>query len=376
MTKKIWVRCLLILLAISTASAQSSTAVTAYMMLKASEQKEPYKTFLWTGENNGPVSLATRNWNRPLFELWGVSDRYPGTRGMPIPNVRPYNETDPGFVGPDGEEFGVEIEFNDRTILPRQTDSENVRFYTDFGQTNANEIGMTRAEIQIRTTLQKLDVEEGSTLWLGWSEKYTYLDKEKITTVFQFRNQPSDTVLAEKGFDAETISEISQNGYTSGGPAAGIITTPINGELHYKFSARVGTPFNWSVPNENTHTIAEPIKLNTWYDFIVEMKYSQQNDGAWRIWVFEHNDDAPQTYKVTQPPVWQFQGPTMYTYPSNYAFAIPSPEIRTGVYRHDRVNQTTPISDQHRYMTKYLGPLRLWRGDSDIGFEKVTPRSE
>lgn len=350
-------------------TAASSSVVFNYVIDESEINKSAPEQFLWNGPNNGEVSESSRNWNRPLFELWGVSDRYPATQGMPIPNVLPYSQTDGNFRGPNGEEFGVEVEFGDVTKLPRQPGSKNVRFYTDFGQTDAGSIGMSRAEVHIRSTLQKLEVEEGSTLWLGWSEKYTHLDKEKITTVFQFRNQPNHTILAEKGFDQNTISEIESQGHTSGGPAIGIITTPIDGQLHYKASVRHGSTLNWQVSENDTFTFPTAIERDIWYDFVVQIKYSQQNNGFFKIWISESN----QSSQITSP-TWHYVGSTMYQYPAHYEFNIPSPEIRTGVYRHDRMHVSEPISDQDRYMIKYLGPLRMWKGLDDTGFMKVYPK--
>lgn len=353
--------------------ASDSTAIEAYMMLKAKDlEKDNIKEFLWTGEVNGTVSEETRNWNRPLFEIWGISDRYPGTQGMPVPLVQPYSVTDPGFKGPNNEDFGIEIEFGDETIAPREQNSKNVRFYTDFGQTGAADLGMTRAEMHIRTTLQKLNVKEGSTLWLGWSEYYSHLDKSKVTTVFQFRNQPNTTTLAEKGFNKDDIALIVDEQLTVGGPAIGIITTPINGQLHYQFTARDGEPTDWTVPAGNTHISSKGIKTGKWYDFVVQIKYSQESDGRFRIWIFEHDALSKDNLNVVNSsPEWDFNGPTMYRYPDNFDFPIPSPEIRTGVYRHERMKNNEIIAEEERYMTKYLGPLRLWEGLEDDGFNKV-----
>lgn len=346
------------------------TAIEAYMMLKARAlTDDQFKVFLWTGQMNGVVSESTRNWNRPLFEIWGVSDRYPGTKGMPSPRVQPYSITDPGFKGPNNESFGVEVEFGDTTIPPREEHSKNVRFYTDFGQTGAVELGMSRAEVHLRNTLQKMNVEEGDTLWLGWSEYYTYLDVGEISTVFQFRNQPTKSVLEERGFNKEEIASIVDAELTVGGPACGIITTPIDGKLYYQFSARDGKPMAWTVPEGNTHISAKPVEIGKWYDFVVQMKYSQKLDGRFRVWVFEYDPFSP--YTVGTPPEWDFKGPTMYRYPVGFEFPIPSPEIRTGIYRHERIKSNEVIPSEDRYMVKHLGPLRLWKGVGDEGFDKV-----
>lgn len=352
------------------------TVIEGYLLMaKARESHDNNKrTFLWTDAVSNKVDNLNKNWNRPVIANWGVSDRYPGTPGMPIPLVKPYSETDPNFTGPNGEHYGIEIEFADTTIAPRQLHSNNVRLYTDFGQTGAATSGMTRAEIHIRSTLQDMKVKEGTTLWLGWSELYSDVDMEKITTVFQFRNQPNEQSLAEVGFNQADIDKLIDADVSKGGPAVGIITTPINKALHYQFTARKGTTMDWKVPEGHSDISSFPIEKNKWYDFIVQMKYSQGDDGRFRIWVYPHNATGTVDYDITDIPQWDFHGATMYHYPENYPLTIPSPEIRHGVYRHERANSIELIEEKDRYMTKYIGPLRLWAGADDAGFEYVEPK--
>lgn len=351
------------------------TAIESYLLMsKKHDLKNNKREFLWTGVVTNKVDNLNKNWNRPAIENWGVSDRYPGTPGMPIPLVKPYSETDPSFTGPNGEHYGIEVEFADTTVAPREPNSKNVRLYSDFGQTGAETSGMTRAEIHIRSTLQDMKVKEGDTLWLGWSEQYSDLDMDKITTVFQFRNQPNEQTLAEAGFTQSEITELVNADINKGGPAVGIITTPINEALHYQFTAREGTTMNWRVPQGHTHLSSFPIKTNQWYDFIIQIKYSQSDNGRLRIWVYEHNVNSAVNYSINDVPEWDFHGATMYTYPSHYLSAIPSPEIRHGVYRHERVNSSEAIAEKDRFMTKYIGPLRLWAGAEDDGFEYVAPK--
>lgn len=359
-----------------TVMAFNLTVVEGYLLMaKARDLNiDNQREYLWTNTVSNKVDQLNKNWNRPVTENWGVSDRYPGTQGMPIPLVKPYSETDPGFAGPNGEHYGVEIEFGDSTITPREPNSKSVRLYTDFGQTGASTSGMTRAEIHIRTTLQDMKVSEGDTLWLGWSELYSDLDREKITTVFQFRNQPNEQTLAEAGFSATEIEQLVDADVNKGGPAVGITTTPVDGTLRYQFNARVGTTLNWQVPQGHKHITSFPITENKWYDFVVQMKYSQNSSGRFRIWIYEHNNNEVTNYSINDIPEWDFHGATMYLYPSDYIPAIASPEIRLGVYRHERVNVIGVIAEKNRYMTKYLGPLRLWSGDDDNGFNYVAPR--
>jgi len=79
------------------------TAIESYLLMsKKHDLKNNKREFLWTGVVTNKVDNLNKNWNRPAIENWGVSDRYPGTPGMPIPLVKPYSETDPSFTGPNG----------------------------------------------------------------------------------------------------------------------------------------------------------------------------------------------------------------------------------------------------------------------------------
>ena len=343
--------------------AGNTSSIDAYMML--SSEPEVFKSFSWDGSNIGVVSASTQNWNQPSAERWGVantskSDRYP---------VQPYSFTDPGFSGPNGESYGIEIEFGDTTFAPRSTGTKNVRFYTDFGQTGIVNSGIDRAEVHIRSTLQQMHVSEGDTIWIGWSEYYTHLDTARSATVFQFRNQPSESSLAYNGFGDQEIAELVALGVTESGPACAVEVKAENGQLHYQFAAREGAPTQWSIPNQ--HVVNNPIQTDRWYDFIVKMKYSQGSDGIYEVWLYDPSVNS--TYAVTDMPEWLHQGATMYTYPTGYAHEIPSPEFRIGIYRW-AAKKANDITQSDRYMTKYLGPLRIWKGDGDEGFEKVKPR--
>jgi hypothetical protein len=343
--------------------AGDATAVFAYQMM--SEAPTNFKTFLWTGQVNAAVGPTTQNWNMPVIERWGVGSRYPDH------NVQPYSLTDPGFSGPNGESYGIEIEFGDTTIAPRSPKSKNVRFYTDFGQTGITGSGPDRAEVHIHSTLESLDVVEGISIWLGWSEYFTHLDRKRMSTLFQFRNQPNTNELANDGFTQEQIESLVEGGYTSGGPATAIEAKPINAGLHYHFATRSGTPLNWTIPDGHTHTRTAEIETGKWYDIIVQIKYSQNSDGRFRVWLYEANNQH--TYTVTDNPEWEYLGATMYKYPDYYNKPIPRMEFRTGVYRYNAKN-ATDITEDDRFMVKYMGPFRLWVGDGDNGFDKVKPR--
>jgi len=343
--------------------AGDSTAISAYQMM--SDIPSNSRTFLWNRAVNSSVGPSTQNWNRPLVEEWGIGSRYPDH------NVKLYSDTDPGFSGPNGESYGIEIEFSDTTISPRSPGSKNIRFYTDFGQTGISGSGPDRAEMHISSTLKSLKVAEGSTVWVGWSEYYSHLDKNRMSTVFQFRNQPNINELEENGFTQEEIDELVAGGYNQGGPATAIEVKPEGNQLHHHFAVRSGTPMDWTIPASQKHTRSAHIETGKWYDFVVKLKYSQNADGDFKVWVYEKGSQSK--YAVTDTPEWNFNGPTMYTYPSGYNKPVPRMEFRFGVYRYNAKN-ATDITESDRYMTKYAGPMRLWVGDNESGYDAVKPR--
>lgn len=349
------------------AYAGDTTGVIAYQMM--SEEKEIKKTYLWNGPVDSQVSPTTKNWNLPKEAIgaWGVGNRSDGGEHK----VVPYSITDPGFSGPNGESYGIEIEFGNNSIPSRSSDSKNVKFYTDFGQTGITTSGVDRAEVHIRSTLKSMDVKEGETLWIGWSEYYSHVDTARTSTVLQFRNQPSKKVLKNNGFTADEIDALIAEEVHVSGPASAIETKPIDGNLHHHFSIRQGTPTTWNDNERRTHTMDTPIIIGQWYDFIVKMKYAQNDDGYFHVWVYESNKQ--QNYSVKDDPEWKHNGSTMYTYPSGYRLPIAAPEIRFGVYRYG-AKKADNITDNDRYMIKYAGPLRLWVGASEEGFDHVKPR--
>jgi hypothetical protein len=178
--------------------------------------------------------------------------------------------------------------------------------------------------------------------------------------------------LSDNGFTTEEINALEAQGIFTGGPASAIEVTPVDNNLHFHFATRVGTPpSSWTIPDDHKHTVSSPIETGKWYDFILQIKYSQNNDGRFRIWMYEPVADS--NYAVSDAPEWDFVGSTMYTYPTGYNKSIPSPEFRYGVYRYNAAS-ANDITDQDRYMVKYAGPMRLWVGESDDGFENVKPR--
>ena len=367
---------------VTSVNAGISIVTEGYLLLN--EKNLHGKTYLWNGAVSNQVSELTQNWNLPYGEGWGVSNRYPLAPESNAISAMPYSLTDPGFTGPNGESYGIEVEFGVLDVPPRSQNGRHIRFYTDFGQNGITASGVDRAEVHIRSTLQKLNVKEGSTLWIGWSEYYTYLDTSRFTTIFQFRNQPSVEVLRNNRFSESEISQLLymddtdaelhpllENNYIEGGPACSIATTVVEDNLHYYFEARDGYPQNWSAPIENRHTTSFSIEKNVWYDFVVQMTYSQDESGRYRVWVYE-SESADQITSESEPE-WDYIGPTMYTYPDIFNKDVSSPEIRFGLYRFNAAG-ADDIDESNRYMNRYVGPMRFWVGENESGFEHVKPR--
>lgn len=323
----------------------------------------------WTDETSGTVGATTQNYNRPGGNNWGISNRSDQQDNR---KVLPYSMTDPGMTGPYGEEYGIELEFGDLGIVPRSINSRSVRFYVDCGQTGFQSRKHDRAELFMSPVLSEMDVHEGDSLWIGWSEYYRNIDKSRISTVLQLRNQPSPKSLEQQGISPITTDIYKQ--VINGGPAVAIELMPNNQELHYHFAVRDGSPDNWKIPDSNKHTPLEPIYTGIWYDFIINIKYSRNNDGHFRVWHARPGG----TLKLDSP-TWTFNGPTMYQYPTINGIAVqPEPSIRWGLYRYGCKaagldGGTPPIDMSNRYMTKFLGPVRFWKGNMDIGFSLVKP---
>ncbi|MEP0357611.1 heparin lyase I family protein [Paraglaciecola sp.] len=324
--------------------------------------KSNKKTFLWTGATEGVVSAATQNWNTLSAVDWGVTNR---STDLAEP-VKLYADTDPGFSGPNGESYGIEIEVGYVPPEPRSAGSAVVRYYTDFGQSGIVNSGIDRAEIFIQSTLDTMELSEGDTIWVGWSEYYTHLDHHRDTSLFQFRNQSDVYTLADKGFSEEEVLDFFESGLTDGGPAAAVLHKSIDNAAHYRFSVRHGTPANWTF---TAHTLEEPVATGRWYDIIIKLKYSQESDGEYKVWFYDTTKNHS-NYSIDDELEWDYAGNTMYDYPDTYS---PTMEFRTGLYRYE-AKEALDIDESNRYMTKYMGPTRLWLGSDDEGFDYVKPR--
>jgi hypothetical protein len=384
------------------------TLIPVVIMVMASSVKAhagdpgPDVTIDWTGPVTNSVSAQSgKNFNELTeYTSWGVGSR---SNQAPYP-VLTYEvsegSSDPVVLGPGGEEYGVETEYGFDTLndfpegysaqgFPlRRPGSKTLRHYMDCGQTGLSATNsIDRSEVHIRSTLESpLKIAEYSSLWIGWSEYYTHLDKSRATTIMQFRNQPTPAILDERNMNYPPYTD-----YTVSGPATEIALMPgADGELHYHFGVREGTPLTWSNPEYEvrTKTLDWPVETGKWYDIVLQIIYRQpnpNNGGRFRVWIYDTSSPGndPALYSVLDTPEFDLQGSTMYDYPEppeNNPYQVYAPEIRWGLYRYNCKAQniqspgTQPeINAQNRYMTKYLGPVKMWSGHHTKGFRIVKP---
>lgn len=338
-----------------------------------SYSKNTVVVFDWTKDTIFKVGIFNKNYNRIKGTDWGIINR---SDDMLNEKVLPYRLTDPGMRGPSGESYGIEIEFGDLSIPPRSKGSKSLRHYIDCGQTGFQERGHDRSEVHIRSILSNMGIQENTILWVGWSEYYKNLDEDRISTILQFRNQPSSKLLGLQGissYEGDIFKKV-----VDGGPAFAIELHPALKGLNFHFAVRKGTPNKWKIPAKNKHTINDKIMIGVWYDFVLQIKYSQGNDGFIRVWHSLARDGA--SSMKLDAPEWSYSGATMYQYPIvNEIQVRPIPSLRWGVYRYGCKSKYLgaaypEINKSNRYMTKYLGPVRFWKGQADEGFKLVRPR--
>ena len=177
-----------------------------------------------------------------------------------------------------------------------------------------------------------LGVTEGTTTWLGWSEKFTEIDESHIVTVLQFRNNCGP-----------------------GSPAVQINMMP--GKL---LQLRTREP--------TLRADIGYVEEGKWYDFVIEIKYSKGADGYIKVWRQEVGAEGSFCYE--NPTAEILNTPTMLQEDA-------CPHIRWGIYRHQSSTKTpNQILPQDHLMVRYLGPAAIAIGDSlgEAGFEGVRPK--
>ncbi|MEM9719079.1 MAG: malectin domain-containing carbohydrate-binding protein [Bacteroidota bacterium] len=255
----------------------------------------------------------------------------------------------PQYLGGARVTFGIESHV-------RFPGTYSTMFYTNsaFEEVCNQNFSAERAEIHGNQRFQDLGVtlgSPGSTVWVGWSEMYTEIDRGFPTTIFQF-------------LSGEGSPSVSINYY----PEAGVVLS------RSKYEVQPGV----------TIFSPEEFQENVWYDFIVEMKYSYGDDGYVKVWAYKSGEKSVDTYRYTDTPKALISGPTIHNGIDVVPFQtdVPQkdqgpPRLRWGVYRWrsaDRKPIDIPESDW--LMVKYLGPARMSVGDNlgAQGFESVKPR--
>ena len=377
-----------------------TTALITYSSTSIATDPPPDISIDWTGSVTNIVSKSIdKNYNEMTeYTSWGVGRRNIQATYPVLTYEVSESNSNPSFVGPAGEEYGVETEYGfdptsgfssgyeSQIFSPRRPGTKTVKHYMDCGQTGLSATNaIDRSEIHIRSTLESpLAIQEYSSLWIGWSEYYTHLDESRPATILQFRNQPSASILTQRNLNFEPYTN-----FINGGPATEItLNTGNDGKLHYHFGSRIGTPADWSLPADRSKTLDWPVETGKWYDFVVQIIYRQpnlNNAGRFRVWVYDTTTPGndPSTYSINDQPAFDLQGSTMYDYPEPPAGNTNKPyaaELRWGIYRYNcKTKNILPtgllpdINESNRYMTKYLGPVKMWSGHHTKGFRIVKP---
>ena len=181
-----------------------------------------------------------------------------------------------------------------------------------------------------------LGVREGSTVWFGWSEKWTEIDDSHTTSAMQIRSNCS-----------------------SGSPATKINMLP-GKRLVLKIREMPGFPVK-------VVDIVR-IKEGVWYDFVMEVKYSKKNDGYVKVWVHEVGTNA--SFSYNNPSAQVLRNPTMLAGDN-------CPHVRWGIYRHQSADKKPgQIRQEDRMVIKYVGPVKIHLGNNlgANGFEIVRPK--
>ena len=252
---------------------------------------------------------------------------------------------------------GARISFGIDTHV-RFPGTYSAMFYTNsaFEEVCNQNFSAERAEIHANQSFEDLGVtlgSPGSTVWVGWSEMYTNIDRGFPATIFQF-------------LSGEGSPSVSINYY----PESGVVLS------RSKYEVQPGV----------TIFSPEEFQENVWYDFVVEMKYSYGDDGYVKVWAYKAGDKSVANYRYTDEPKALIEGPTIHNGIDVVPFQtdVPQkdqgpPRLRWGVYRWrsaDRKPEDIPEEDW--LMVKYLGPARIKVGDNlaEQGFNTVRPRWE
>ena len=327
---------------------------------------EPEITLGWTKQGTAIADspgLKVRNTDESRY--LGASSGYPKEN-----SYRAY-----GTNGLTSEEYPIEIEIgadgSPFDVYPLESNQGIVRLYSDlwpswandntaFGIRNGSHVVADRAELHLSRVFgpgDPLEIEEGDSLWVGYSQIFTHLDFNCRTHIFQYH-------------------------HTRGtGPSTGILLYPENDQLFFQVEQRKGpsertinpidnTTEHWQIITPRNEHLNQEAKVGTWYTFIMNIKYSRTDEGYFKLWIYEHNNEAI-SFNHLDEPSYSRQGNTMYSVSTNDEDQF---EVRLGQYRWCRKPPNTPTNDSDRYINTYIGPLRFHRSNDINDFYRVAPR--
>ena len=334
--------------------------------------QDNYREFEWTSEadvdwfwNTGINCAGT---GEASIVRFGRSVSYHGENISNYPNVETGNLQDrinvERFSGQKSIEFftysGIPDPCNDNLTAHRAEigGRDMYGIQREFGTNYANgtelcaDVANGNLTFEDVTTQGSLAVQEGSVVWFGWSEMWTELDRDHSTTIMQFRSNC-------KNGSPRTSLNIRPN---PNDPQNPMMNLSIGG---FDFQDPIGI-----------------VEENVWYDFVVEIKYSKQNDGYIRVWRSESQPNAASTLTPSSTPSAEFNGyntmwvdcqtrntGTMYDY---------CPHVRWGVYRWQSGRKSSAdVGQDNWHAVKYLNTARIYVGDDGAtGFNAVVPRSD
>jgi len=290
----------------------------------------------WCGDCLGQETAdIISNWTNSRYSDDG--EFYFGTGincGDPNQDGRdPVNSTDTYHTSNSGNSI-LHIGVTDQV---RFSGTHSVMMYTDaniYATCNQN-FSVERCEIWVSEDWRASGrAQEGNTVWMGWSEKWTDIDESHWATILQFRSNCG-----------------------SGSPATEIYLKP-------------NRVLQLSTRQDPVHKIIGTLQEDVWYDWIVEIKYSKGYDGYIKVWWYQAGN--PENYSYSDPPAAQIlNNPTMLSTDG-------CPHLRWGVYRWESGDLTpSQILPADRMAVKYVGPTR-WKYGNNLGatgFEAVKPRS-
>lgn len=191
------------------------------------------------------------------------------------------------------------------------------------------------------------NVIEGSVMYLGWSDYYVHVSTDAGMTILQLRTADRNVIAGCPDISL-TIGSVSE-GITNLGIVNGIIVNMLDGK-------------------QENGAVIRNLRKHIWYDFVIGVKFSKENDGYFTIWAGE---EGTLNY---ENPTYSYSGNTMFNLEQiedgwNCGMTedqCHTPQLRWGIYQF-----RTPRT----LFESYKGPVRInLNEEGKTAFLKVIPR--